>query len=580
MKPLVIGTRESKLALWQTRYVIAELKELFHDLECRIETFKTIGDDIVDRPLPELGGKGIFTTRLESALLQGDIDLAIHSFKDLPIEMPAGLTIGAVTCRADPRDVLLTRDGVNLDDLPAGAVIGTSSLRRQAQMLARRPDLTIRPIRGNVETRQRKVMKGDYHATVLAAAGIDRLKLDVATAERLPLEAMLPAPGQGAIAVQCRENDTGVLQLLAQINHDETRRVTRAERTFLAGLGGGCAAPVAAFAYVENNTIYMTGLVTQPDGKRQIRVEGSDTDSEALGRQLAEQAIGRGAGSILAASRTELEKRLPLHGKRIAVTRAADQADELCAALTGMGATLIRVPMIRIVPIADHILTKHLIENASPADWVVFMSANAVKVLWDSAQEHEKVGVFRKLRVAAVGIETANALKSRSIVPDFVPTEFTGERIGCELPEVEGRNIWLPRAKSNGQAVVDELRKRGARVHDLAVYRTESVDFDSIAVQNLEQGVDAILFTSGSTAQNFVSACANQGWDVAKFKGSVIACIGSSTERTAKKLGFENTITPNQFTSSALADAVADYFCEIRISSIRSVIENTAITKS
>jgi hydroxymethylbilane synthase len=564
MNTLVIGTRESKLALWQTHFVVARLRELFPNLECHIETFKTIGDDIVDRPLPELGGKGVFTARLEGALVRGDVDLAVHSLKDLPIEMSPGLTVGAICHRADARDVLVTREGVDIDGLPEGAIIGTSSLRRQAQMLARRPDLIMRPIRGNVETRLRKVMSGEYSATVLAAAGVDRLTLDVVAGGRLPLDVMLPAPGQGAIAVQCRADDSRTLELLEKIDHGETRRATQAERAFLAGLGGGCAAPVAAFARVDGDLVTMTGLVAQPDGSRQVRVEGSHTDCVALGVQLASEAIARGARDILDASRAALEKRLPLHGKRIAVTRAAHQTDELCAALSGMGAIPIRVPMIRTVAIADSSTVKRVAEGSRPGDWVVFTSANAVSALWDSADGYEVEKVLKQLRVAAVGTKTAGALERRSVAPDFVPAEFKGDAIGREMPDVSGRNIWLLRAESAGHAIVEQLQKRGARVHDVAVYRTEPVALDSAAAEELDRGVDAILFTSGSTARHFVDACAKQGWDIEKFRKTVIACIGTSTERTARELGFKVAVTPGKYTTSALVDAVADYFSELR----------------
>jgi hydroxymethylbilane synthase len=560
---LVVGTRASRLALWQTRFVVSKLTERFPDLEYRIETFTTIGDDIVDRPLPELGGKGVFTARLESALLKGHVDIAVHSLKDLPIEMPQGLVVGAVTHRADARDVLVTRDGVDIDGLPAGAIIGTSSLRRQAQLLHRRPDLKTRPIRGNVETRMRKVMNGDYDATILAAAGVDRLQLETPPAGRLPLEVMLPAPGQGALAVECRANDFQTLKMLGAINDDDARRSTQAERAFLAGLGGGCAAPVAAYAKVEGYCITLTGLVANPDGTDAVRVEASGAEPVALGEGLAAEAAAKGAGAILDAARRALEGRLPLHGKRIAVTRAADQAEEVCAALSGLGATPIRVPVIRTVALADRATIEQITKTATTGDWVVFTSANGVAAACNVASGNGYRKAFKGLRVAAVGAKTALALQRRSIVPDFVPGEFSGEAVAREMPDVAGKNVWLLRAETAGETIVTVLAQRGANVHDVPVYRTEREDFTAEAVKDLESGVDAILFTSGSTVKHFAAACAERGWDIGRFGKAVVACIGDVTGRTAEKLGFKVSVTPSEYTISALIDAVADYFNEV-----------------
>jgi hydroxymethylbilane synthase len=561
---IVVGTRASKLALWQTNFVVARLSELFPELECRVQTFKTVGDDIVDRPLPELGGKGVFTARLEAALLHGDVDLAVHSLKDLPIEMVPGLTLGAITTRADARDVVITRDGKSLDALPQAAVVGTSSLRRQAQLLLGRPDLKMKQIRGNVETRLRKVMEGEYDATVLAAAGIDRLDLAAGVTGRLGFDVMLPAPGQGALAIQCRTADTKTLELLQPLNDARSRAAVEAERAFLSGLGGGCSAPVGALAEVgEQGVITMTGLVARPDGTRSVRVEGSGNDPIALGKRLAEESIGQGAREILDDAREALEKKLPLQGKRIVVTRAANQADELCAALSGMGAIPVRMPMIRIVPVADTATIDQVAHEASQDDWIVFTSANGVSAVW-SAMKGDATPVFAGVRVAAVGPRTADALESRSVIPDSVPAEFTGEALAEALPDVSGRQVWLLRAETAGEAIVKTLTERGAVVHDVPVYRTEAEPIASEGLQELKKGVDAILFTSGSTARNFAAAWNDSGSDIGAFKKVAIACIGTVTAQTVEALGFNVAVIPDQHTTSALVDAVADHFSEVQ----------------
>lgn len=298
---LTAGTRRSKLAIRQTTLILDALMASWPDLACEAHTFSTRGDEMTDVPLPEIGGKGLFTAELEQALREGVIDLAVHSLKDLPTENAPGLTLGAIPKRADPGDVLVSAHGHTLATLPPGATVGTSSRRRAAQLLRARPDLEVRSIRGNVETRIAKVLRGEYAAAVMAAAGLARLGLTDPISERLSLEAMLPAPGQGALAVQCRDGDARTLERLAVLDDAATRRATTAERTFLQALGGGCATPVGAFAEAENNgLIHMTALVSSPDGRSAIRVRGADTDPHALGERLAEEARREGALEVLA----------------------------------------------------------------------------------------------------------------------------------------------------------------------------------------------------------------------------------------------------------------------------------------
>ncbi len=298
-KIITIGTRTSQLALWQTDYVKQRLEEAWPGLVCRLETFVTQGDKTLDKPLPEIGGKGLFTAELEAALLDGRIDIAVHSLKDVPVADAAGLTIGAITHRADLRDVLVARQQWTLGSLPLGATVGTSSLRRKAQLLHARPDLTIQSIRGNVDTRLRKVQEGQYDATILAAAGLTRLGLESHVTQYLPLKVMLPAPGQGALAVQCRGGDTAVLSLLSPLNDAETRCCVTAERAFLDGLGSGCSLPVAACATLQNNEIMLTGLVAAEDGSQVIEVKGHGRDPNQLGAELAQKAMAQGAAKLL-----------------------------------------------------------------------------------------------------------------------------------------------------------------------------------------------------------------------------------------------------------------------------------------
>jgi hydroxymethylbilane synthase len=296
---LTIGTRASRLALWQTRHIADLLVAAWPGLECRIEHFSTAGDRIIDRPLPEIGGKGLFTAELEMALRDGAIDLAVHSLKDLPVEDAPGLALGAIVGRADVRDALVTSDNRELAALAQGAIVGTSSLRRQAQLLAAQPGLDIRSIRGNVETRVNKVLSGEYDAAVLAVAGMTRLGLDDRIGQILPLAIMLPAPGQGALAVQCRVDDEETGRLLASIESVGVRTCITAERVFLRALGGGCATPVAAYAQMDGDSLFLDGLVAATDGRRIIRLQARGVDPLALGEELARRAIEQGAREIL-----------------------------------------------------------------------------------------------------------------------------------------------------------------------------------------------------------------------------------------------------------------------------------------
>jgi hydroxymethylbilane synthase len=301
---LVFATRSSALALWQTRWVMTTLQAAHPGLLCEEKVILTQGDKIIDRPLPEIGGKGLFTQELENELLSGSVHCAVHSLKDLPIENPAGLTVGCMPVRAEVRDALISQQGYSLQTLPPGAIVGTSSLRRGAQVLAVRPDVRIASLRGKVDTRLRKALEGQYDAILLAGAGLVRLGLEAQITQWLDLDMMLPAPGQGALAVQCRTSDQETLDLLTALEDPPTRLAVTAERQFLQSLGGGCAVPVAAYAVTSGqpSTISLTGLVASPDGKRLIRVAGQGADPNALGKRLADAALAQGADQILALS--------------------------------------------------------------------------------------------------------------------------------------------------------------------------------------------------------------------------------------------------------------------------------------
>ena len=302
-RPLVIGSRGSKLALWQAEQARERLRALNPQVEVQIEIIKTTGD-VKNDPLSVIGGKGVFTKELEDALLDGRIDIAVHSLKDLPTILPDGLSIAAICEREDARDALVLRAGSKGDslmDLPRDAVVGTSSQRRLAQLKALRRDVVVRDLRGNVDTRIRKLDEGQYDAVILASAGLVRLGLQERISARIAITEMLPAVGQGAIAIETKSDNEFALESASQLDHRETRIACLAERAFLRGLGGGCQFPIAAHAILDNDLLKLDGLVAKPDGSEILRdsLSGSPDAPEALGSSLADELLSRGASTIL-----------------------------------------------------------------------------------------------------------------------------------------------------------------------------------------------------------------------------------------------------------------------------------------
>lgn len=310
MTSIRIGTRGSALALWQARHVAAWLGQAAPGVEVTLVEIVSAGDELTDVPLTELEGTGFFTAALDRALLAGDVDVAVHSFKDVPVEMAPGLAVAAVPVRGPVDDVLCARDGLTLAGLPPGARVGTCSARRTAQVRAIRADLDIRPLRGNVPTRVARVGSGDLDAVVLARAGLVRLGLEAHITDVLPISQVLPAPAQGALAVVCRANDAAVHAMLSALDDPATRDAVTAERTVLHALGGGCSVPVGALARHDGDVLHLSAGVFALDGRRGVRQEVSGADPVALGEQAARQLVAGGADALLeefqAAARLDL----------------------------------------------------------------------------------------------------------------------------------------------------------------------------------------------------------------------------------------------------------------------------------
>lgn len=558
---LRLGTRTSQLALWQTNHVIAQLQQQWPNLQCEVVHLVTQGDRRLDRPLPEIGGKGLFTAELEDALRCGEIDLAVHSLKDLPVEDPEDLIIGAILSREDVRDVIVAREGWTLATLPQGATVGTSSLRRQAQLLAARPDLDVRSIRGNVDTRLRKVLIGEYHAAVMAGAGLIRLGLTEHITEWLAPETMLPAPGQGALAVQCREKDEDIRSLLASIHDEAAWFATRTERFLLERLGGGCSAPIGAWAQVDGDEITLRARIASVDGRYVF--DGSATGSEPnqLASEVADMLLAQGA--LIALSRDERAVTRPLAGKRVVITRPKQengQGDDLAAQLAKLGALSIIIPAIQLVPTSDAFVAQAAMREMAKYDWVIFTSPNAVEHFWTQAGADSSLPNGHGPKVAAVGPATAAVLHARGITVDAMPAQYLGSEIVATLGDVAGKRILLPRSAQGGRELPTALSDGGALVEEITLYTPTPAPLDDAARTLLVAGVDVVTFASGSAVRAFADSLRADPRFIDFFSKVLVACIGPTTAEVARSEGLPVQIVAAEHTTSGLVTAIVAYY--------------------
>ena len=537
-KALKIGSRGSQLALWQSRYIQARLKEL--GVESEIEIIRTTGDKITDVPLAKVGGKGLFTKEIEEALLDGRVDLAVHSLKDLPTELPEGLALAATPEREMPFDVMVGRA---MDELEHGAVVGTSSLRRAAQLKSLRPDVVISDIRGNLDTRLRKLDEGQYQAILLAGAGLRRLGWGDRIAEVLDANRMCPAVGQGALGIETRAGGEA-FEIVRRLDHGPTRAAVTAERAALASLGGGCQVPLGAYAVVDGDRLKIHAVVADPDGSVVISAsfEGMAADAAAIGAESARRLLEQGARAILARVYGEAP---PLAGQRVLVTRAASQAGGLTAHLRCLGAEVVELPVIGVQPLVFDPPQGHY-------DWVLFTSANAVACFLDRAAMPEGV------RAAAIGPATDGALRSRGIDVALVAEVSTGEGLAAALESipVEGKRMLIPRAESAREVLESALKARGAEVVILPVYRNVVPEGLAEAAKALFEGPskpDWVTLMSPSAVKNLLAAVGLEALGKAK-----IATIGPVTGDAARKHGLEVSAEAAESTAEALGKAIAE----------------------
>ena len=560
MTRVVIGSRGSELALTQSNYIAERLRAVEPGLVVEVRIISTKGDRITDVPLSQVGGKGLFTKELEVALLAGEIDLAVHSLKDLPTELPGGLTVGAIPEREHPADALISASGLGLMDLPHGATVGTSSTRRQVQLKALRPDLVLVDLRGNVPTRLKKLETEGLDAIILAAAGLNRLGLSAHITELLAPEVMLSAVGQGALGIEIREDDETMKALLARIHHGVTAAVATAERALLSAMGGGCQVPLGALAEVEGDALHLRACACSPDGTQVVRAarRGPIDAPEMLGRAVAQMLIEGGASAFLRqVSLDALKPKQPLAGKTVVVTRSESQGSVLSDELSALGAKVIEFPTIAIRR-AESI---GAVPTADVVDWMVFTSANGVEHFAGAVNDQDGAfSDYRGVDCCAIGPATAAALRSQGIPVTLTPEKYIAESILEAFARLEGgvagRRFLMPRGNLARPELPEALRAAGGEVLEYVVYETTMpvVAAETVAAM-LAAKPDMVVFTSSSTARNFAEILGDER--LTALKESVLfASIGPITTETAERLGMKVSIEPEDYEIPALVYAI------------------------
>jgi hydroxymethylbilane synthase len=623
---MIIGSRGSKLALWQANWVKKRLEKAHPGLIVEIEIIKTTGDKLAEASLVQIGGKGVFTKEIEDALLERRVDLAVHSLKDLPTILPDGLHIAAVTEREDVRDALLVSEPLRgevktIRDLPQGARVGTSSLRRRAQLLHQRPDLQISELRGNVDTRLRKLNEGKYDAIILASAGLNRLGFGDRITARLDVNEMLTAVGQAALGIETRVDDQRTNLLLESLNHWPTRHATEAERALLRELGGGCAVPIAAFARIrkdknggrKTSKLILDALVADVEGRKVIRqqVTGPVNQSEDLGAQLAQILVDAGARELLpriggdqpaagqalpdpqfieklakpgmeeseeptpqisvSASMIKAEagdsgSDYPLAHRRVIITRSIKQSGELTKDLENLGAQVIVCPTIEIKEPSSWEQLDHSLKYLSWYNWLAFTSANGVEYFLRRLDElgHGRAELMTH-KVCAVGRKTSDKLKSEKISVDLMPERFTAESLVEDFikrygvrQRLRGARMLLPASRTTRDVIRPALDKVGVYVEVVEAYQTVLPATSGVEVTKLVRNSNADYIIFTSPSTVANLAALLETDHLAPFlKNTRVACIGPVTSEAARLHGLEVHILPEEHTGQAIVTALA-----------------------
>ena len=553
-REIAIGSRGSALALAQARLVQEALAGAGR--ASRIVVVETEGD----RRAPDTAwGEGAFVAAIGRALLAGRVDAAVHSAKDVPTDQDLRLRIAAYLPRADPRDALVV--GIasttrGLADLPSGARVGTDSPRRTGFLLARRPDLAVHPLHGNVDTRLRRLDAGETDALVLACAGLDRLGFGDRIAERLEPEIVPPAPGQGAIAIQIRNDDGRMLALATAIDDQSTRQAVEAERAFLTASGGGCRAPIGALAMVVGEELDLLGGYASTDGSRVAfaRRRGALASAEDLGRDLAAE-LDREVRTRPSAAPIDANRDRPI-AHRVLVTRAADQADELVSAIRNAGLEPVLVPAIAVELEPGGGDLDGAARHIGYYSWVVVTSPNGARAILRAA---ERVFTpFEATRFAVIGSATRGALEREGVDVDFAPGRSSAAAMAAELPVGPGDRVLVVRGDLAADELAVALRARGAEVDDVIAYWTREAPASSRALLRFavaDGPIEAVIFTSGSTVRGLLSLGQLDTIDVRSLPA---VCIGPETADEALAAGFRILAISPTPDAAALAAATAD----------------------
>jgi hydroxymethylbilane synthase len=542
---LRVGTRGSPLALRQTDRVIEQLRAVAPGVSCEVHIIRTAGDRNPEAVISELSADGVFVRTLEEALLAGRIDLAVHSLKDLPGALMPALTLAAFLERNDPADALVSEVADSLERLPTGARVGTGSPRRRALLLERRPDLRVVPIRGNVDTRLRKLREGQVDALVLALAGLQRLGLESVVRERLAPDVFVPAPGQGTPTVEVRQDRPDVLALMGQIDHPASRAAAAAERAFLITLAGGCLMPAGVFAAPHGAGLRVVAVLADLDGThlRREEREGPVDAAPALGAELARSLMAPGRPGAVP----------PLAGLTVVVTRPRAQAGELATALEKAGARTFSVPAIEILPPPDWSPLDAALGQLDQYRWVTVTSVNGAQALLTRARLYGKISALSGVAVAAVGDATAAALRSAGIKVAVVPAVQRAEGLAGALTDLEGSRVLVVRGDRGRTILAERLRQRGARADEVIAYRTVAVAPAAVDAVLGAAAVDWLVLASGSAAK------AVAGWPSewqARLQPARVACLGPETARAAAAAGLRVAVTAAKPDPAALVHAL------------------------
>lgn len=553
---LRLGTRASALAMTQSGLVADALRAIGVAVE--LVTVRTLGDQ---HPPDTTWGEGAFVGALEAALLEGEVDLAVHSAKDVPTTEDPRLVIAAYPPREDPRDALVgSEPGLSLDELPFGSRIGTDSPRRTAFLRARRPDLRVHPLHGNVDTRLRRLDDGETDALILAVAGLTRLGLQDRIGQILPPEVVPPAPGQGALAIQCRTDDAVTRSWLDQLDDAATRVAVETERAFLHASGGGCRAPIGGLArVVDGEVVLVAGSAgieapeaQDADDDRPVVVWG-ETRGAVADRVALAAALAVRLNDALATARPATPRMGPA---RVLVTRTPGQAGPLVDALRARGLEVTAIPTITVLPAPAGDPLDAAVGDLRRYNWVVVTSPNGAEATLDAVA---RVRVDPDVtRWAAVGPATALALSTRGVTADFMPARADGEGIADELPVQPGDRVLLARADIADGVVPERLRAQGAVVDEVVAYRTvegPSTAREPLAAAFGSEPFDALVFTSGSTIRGLFTLLTPRDRRIALR--SIAWCIGPATATVAREHGFGRVREASIRSTEALAAEIA-----------------------